>query len=132
MVYYRKYRPQTVAELDLEEVRGKLESILSAKELPHAFLFTGPKGLGKTSAARIIAKAINCERNSKFKIQNCKSKIKSRKTREKFSNQTMKQLNHVMFAITVFRLRMAQILTFWRLTPLQIVGLMKSEIFEKK
>src|SRR3989344_4947422 len=61
MVYYRKYRPQTVSELDLESVRARLSSILSAKELPHAFLFTGPKGLGKTSAARILAKAINCE-----------------------------------------------------------------------
>ena len=65
MVYYRKYRPQKVSELDLEEVRGKLESILAAKEIPHAFLFTGPKGLGKTSAARILAKAINCEQVSR-------------------------------------------------------------------
>ncbi len=61
MVYYRKYRPQTISELDLESVRTKLTSILSTKELPHAFLFTGPKGLGKTSSARILAKAINCE-----------------------------------------------------------------------
>lgn len=61
MVYYRKYRPQTIAELDLESVRIRLSSILNAKELPHAFLFTGPKGLGKTSSARILAKAINCE-----------------------------------------------------------------------
>ncbi len=61
MVYYRKYRPQTIAELDLAAVRTRLSSILSTKELPHAFLFTGPKGLGKTSSARILAKAINCE-----------------------------------------------------------------------
>lgn len=61
MVFYRKYRPQTISELDLDEVRAKLTNILGAKELPHAFLFTGPKGLGKTSAARILAKAINCE-----------------------------------------------------------------------
>ena len=65
MVYYRKYRPQKVSELDLEEVRVKLKSILAAKEIPHAFLFTGPKGLGKTSAARILAKAINCEQVSR-------------------------------------------------------------------
>ncbi len=61
MVYYRKYRPQNISELDLAAVREKLSSILSAKEIPHAFLFTGPKGLGKTSSARILAKAINCE-----------------------------------------------------------------------
>lgn len=63
MVYYRKYRPQQIFELDLDSVRDKLTSILSSKELPHAFLFTGSKGLGKTSAARILAKAINCTNN---------------------------------------------------------------------
>lgn len=71
MVYYRKYRPQTISELDLEEVRGKIESILRAKELPHAFLFTGSKGLGKTSAARILAKAVNCEKRIKGSIEPC-------------------------------------------------------------
>ncbi len=60
MVFYRKYRPQTISELDLDAVREKLTSILSSKELPHALLFTGSKGLGKTSSARILAKAINC------------------------------------------------------------------------
>lgn len=60
MVYYRKYRPQTISDLDLPSVREKLTAILSSKELPHAFLFTGSKGLGKTSSARILAKAINC------------------------------------------------------------------------
>lgn len=61
MVYYRKYRPQTISELDLKSVREKLSSILLSNKLPHAFLFTGSKGLGKTSSARILAKAINCE-----------------------------------------------------------------------
>lgn len=60
MVYYRKYRPQTISELDLSVVRERLTSILQSKSLPHAFLFTGSKGLGKTSSARILAKAINC------------------------------------------------------------------------
>jgi DNA polymerase-3 subunit gamma/tau len=69
MVFYRKYRPQTIEELDLESVREKLESILRARELPHAFLFTGPKGLGKTSAARILAKAINCFKNQEARIK---------------------------------------------------------------
>lgn len=62
MVYYRKYRPQLISELDLDSVRAKLTSILSSDQIPHAFLFAGPKGLGKTSSARILAKAINCER----------------------------------------------------------------------
>jgi len=60
MVFYRKYRPQTINELDSASIRETLLSVLQ-KETPHAFLFTGPKGLGKTSTARIIAKAINCE-----------------------------------------------------------------------
>jgi DNA polymerase III subunit gamma/tau len=61
MVYYRKYRPQTIDELDSTAVREKLTSILKDPDnIPHAFLFTGPKGLGKTSTARIIAKVVNC------------------------------------------------------------------------
>lgn len=59
MVYYRKYRPQTIADLDSTAVRETLQSVLK-KEVPHAFLFTGPKGLGKTSTARIVAKSVNC------------------------------------------------------------------------
>ena len=60
MVYYRKYRPQIIDELDNEDVRKTLSSVLASPEPPHAFLFTGPKGLGKTSSARIVAKALNC------------------------------------------------------------------------
>ncbi|MBI4084543.1 MAG: DNA polymerase III subunit gamma/tau [Candidatus Levybacteria bacterium] len=83
MVYYRKYRPQLISELDNTNVRDALYSVLS-KDPPHAFLFTGPKGLGKTSAARIVAKVINCtgrksearnsksETNTKYKILNTK------------------------------------------------------------
>lgn len=67
MVFYRKYRPQRIEDLDNGHVREVLTSVLS-KEPPHAFLFTGPKGLGKTSTARIVAKAINCERIEKRKI----------------------------------------------------------------
>lgn len=62
MVFYRKYRPQTIDELDSESLRKTLDAVLSASSIPHAFLFTGPKGLGKTSTARILAKIINCEK----------------------------------------------------------------------
>lgn len=65
MVYYRKYRPQKIADLDSKDVREKLYAVLKTAaptfiQVPHAFLFTGPKGLGKTSAARIVAKVVNC------------------------------------------------------------------------
>ncbi|TSC53914.1 MAG: DNA polymerase III subunit gamma/tau [Microgenomates group bacterium LiPW_16] len=63
-VLYRKYRPGKIAEIDSQAVREKLEIILSSGAAPHAFLFAGPKGSGKTSAARIIAKSINCEKNN--------------------------------------------------------------------
>ena len=61
MVFYRKYRPQTISELDSAKLRETLTAVLSRPEIPHAFLLTGPKGLGKTSTARIIAKVVNCE-----------------------------------------------------------------------
>jgi DNA polymerase-3 subunit gamma/tau len=67
MVFYRKYRPQTIEELDSEAVKQALRNVLSIENVPHAFLFTGPKGLGKTSTARIVAKYVNCEQTEKRK-----------------------------------------------------------------
>jgi DNA polymerase-3 subunit gamma/tau len=60
--FYLKHRPQTIAELDLDQVRQQLLTILQKTDIPHAYLFCGPKGLGKTSAARIFTKAVNCEK----------------------------------------------------------------------
>lgn len=60
MAFYLTYRPKRIKDLDLAQVRESLTEILGAKEIPHAFLFSGPKGTGKTSSARILAKAVNC------------------------------------------------------------------------
>jgi len=65
MTLYLKYRPQTLEQLDLSEVRDSLTKIVLSGRIPHAFLFSGPKGTGKTSAARIVAKIVNCEKNEK-------------------------------------------------------------------
>lgn len=65
MTLYLKYRPQTIEELDLINVREQLKKIVNSENIPHAFLFAGPKGTGKTSAARILAKAINCTKPNK-------------------------------------------------------------------
>ncbi len=68
MVLYRKYRPQKIADLDIADVRERLVRIFSSVYLPHAYLFCGPKGTGKTSAARIVAKVLNCERLASSKL----------------------------------------------------------------
>lgn len=62
--FYLKYRPKDIDELDIDVVRNTLQKIVDSKNFPHAFLFAGPKGTGKTSMARIVAKAINCEKGN--------------------------------------------------------------------
>lgn len=64
MTLYLKYRPKNLDELDLPDVGESLKKIVKSGKIPHAFLFAGPKGTGKTSAARILAKIINCESTS--------------------------------------------------------------------
>lgn len=61
MTLYLKYRPQLISDLDLKDVRELLAKLLKSPNLPHAFLFSGPRGTGKTSSARILAKALNCQ-----------------------------------------------------------------------
>lgn len=61
MALYRKYRPATFAEVvGQEHVTEPLSIALEAGRINHAYLFSGPRGCGKTSSARILARSLNC------------------------------------------------------------------------
>ncbi len=86
MSYYQKYRPRKIEELDLDGVREIFLSVLKSGNFSHAYLLVGPRGAGKTSAARILAQAVNCKKNGEKKVnlvepcgecENCKSILKS-------------------------------------------------------
>lgn len=62
LAFYLKYRPQTLSDLvGQQQVVKTLQSAYLSKKLSHAYLLHGPRGTGKTSLARILAKMVNCE-----------------------------------------------------------------------
>ncbi|WP_300406552.1 DNA polymerase III subunit gamma and tau [Nocardioides sp.] len=62
LALYRRYRPETFAEvIGQEHVTEPLRAALSNNRVNHAYLFSGPRGCGKTTSARILARALNCE-----------------------------------------------------------------------
>ena len=72
LVLYRKYRPRDFAEIiGQESVVRVLSNSLKEGRLAHAYLFSGPHGVGKTTVARIIAKAANCENAGKHSAIPC-------------------------------------------------------------
>ncbi|WKZ29453.1 MAG: DNA polymerase III subunit gamma/tau [Patescibacteria group bacterium] len=65
-VLYRKYRPKTFAEVaGQEHVKTALANEVATERIAHSYVFSGPRGVGKTSLARIFAKALNCRERSK-------------------------------------------------------------------
>jgi len=75
---YRKYRPKTFELVyGQDTIVRTLKNVIKNKKLSHAYLFTGPRGTGKTSSAKLFAKAINCLNNKNGdacnECENCKS-----------------------------------------------------------
>ena len=61
LVLARKYRPQSFEEvIGQDHITGLLAKAIESDRIPHAYLFCGPRGIGKTSCARILAKSLNC------------------------------------------------------------------------
>lgn len=62
LVLYRKYRPKSFSEvIGQEKIVKILTSAVASGRIAHAYLFTGPRGIGKTTIARILAKSVNCK-----------------------------------------------------------------------
>lgn len=67
LVFYRRYRPKTFSEVvGQEHVIQTLINAIGSDRISHAYLFCGPRGSGKTTVARLLAKAINCENPKKY------------------------------------------------------------------
>ncbi len=72
LALYRKYRSKNFDELvGQEAIKTTLMNALSLQKISHAYLFSGPRGTGKTSVARLFAKALNCEEGIGHICNNC-------------------------------------------------------------
>ena len=72
-VFYRKYRPKNFNELvDQDNIKDILVNSIKLNRIAHAYIFTGPRGTGKTSTAKIFAKTLNCINNTNgLSCDNC-------------------------------------------------------------
>lgn len=69
---YRKYRPKSFSEVvDQNHIKITIINELESGRIAHAYLFCGPRGIGKTTMARLLAKALNCQKRPKSKAEPC-------------------------------------------------------------
>lgn len=69
---YRKYRPQVFGDLiDQDIVKQTLQNEIAFGQIAHAYLFSGPRGLGKTTTARLLSKAVNCQKRKDGDFEPC-------------------------------------------------------------
>lgn len=69
---YRKYRPQTFGDIyGQEHIVQTITNEIASGELAHAYLFSGPRGVGKTTIARLLSKALNCAKRAKDSFEPC-------------------------------------------------------------
>lgn len=72
MVLYRKYRPQKFSEIvGQEHIKKILTNSIIEDKVAHAYLFSGPRGVGKTTIARLLAKSLNCKNRKKDSAEPC-------------------------------------------------------------
>ena len=72
LVLYRKYRPKNFSEIiGQEHIVQTLTNALSSGMISHAYLFSGPRGTGKTTIARLFAKAVNCQNRKENEFEPC-------------------------------------------------------------
>ena len=69
---YRKYRPQNFSDVTGQDtIVQTIQNEISLNRLAHAYLFSGPRGVGKTTLARLLAKAVSCEKRKEGKSEPC-------------------------------------------------------------
>lgn len=72
LTIYRKYRPQKFTDIsEQEHIVTTLQNEVNNNKIAHAYLFTGPRGVGKTTIARLLAKAVNCENKKTGEAEPC-------------------------------------------------------------
>lgn len=71
-VLYQKYRPQKFSEIfGQNHIKTTLQNEISSNKISHAYLFCGPRAVGKTTLARVFSKAINCQKKSEQEFEPC-------------------------------------------------------------